>query len=174
MRALPDYLRGGLRVVFVGINPGRRSAEAGHYFASPRNRFWPAVNGSGLLSEELSAETDSRVLEFGIGLTDVVKRPTAGASDVTAVEFRRSAPILRGKIERYAPGVVCFLGIVGCRSYARYAHGPDVEVSLGLQSWRIGNSRVFVAPSPSPANAAYSLQDITGWLARLKRLSDDL
>ena len=160
--------------MFVGINPGLSSVEAGHYFASPRNRFWPALNRSGLLSEELDPQTDDRVLEYDIGLTDLVKRPTRGASALTTTDFRRSVEPFRDKIARFRPAIVCFLGVIGCRSYARYAHTQHAKVTLGLQQWHISDSRVFVAPSPSPANAAYSLDDITGWFVCLKQISDGL
>ena len=174
MKTLPDYLRPGLDIVFVGINPGLKSVEAGHYFASPRNRFWRALNGSGLLDEELAPQSDSRVLEHGIGLTDLVKHPTRGASSLTASDFRQSVALFRDKIARFRPGIVCFLGVLGCRNYAKYAHAHQTKVALGQQLWHISDSRVFVAPSPSPANAAYSLEDITGWFIRLKQLSQDL
>ena len=76
METLPDYLQPGLDIVLVGLNPSIPSAQTGHYFANPRNRFWPAFNGAEMTPEPLTAETDYRVLEFGIGMTDIVKRPT--------------------------------------------------------------------------------------------------
>lgn len=84
---LPDYLAPGLDIVFVGLNPGLQSVEAGHYFASPRNRFWTAVNRSGLLTQDLDATRDAELMDQGIGLTDVVKRPTRGASELRAAVF---------------------------------------------------------------------------------------
>ncbi len=174
MKTLPDYLQPGLDILFVGINPGLSSVKAGHYFASPRNRFWPALNESGLVNEDLTAQTDERVLRHGIGLTDLVKRPSRGVSGLTASDFRRSVAPFTDKIVRFGPAIVCFLGVVACRNYARYARAERTKVTLGLQCWRILESRVFLAPSPSPANAAYSLEDITGWFIRLKRLSEDL
>ena len=86
---LPDYLCEGLDLVFVGLNPGLYSAKVGHYFA------W--------------------LLEWGIGLTDIVKRPTHGIHEVSITEFRRGAKVLREKIERYQPRVVCFIGLTGYR-----------------------------------------------------------
>ena len=80
MRTPPDYLASGLDIVFVGINPGLQSARVGHYFATPTNRFWTALNRSGLLTEPLDAGTDDQVLRQGIGFTDVVKRPSNSAS----------------------------------------------------------------------------------------------
>ena len=85
MKTLPDYLAAGLDIVFVGINPGIQSAQVGHYFAGSRNRFWDALNRSGLVDEELGPDTDARIIQHGIGLTDVVKRPSSSASTRAAI-----------------------------------------------------------------------------------------
>ena len=174
MKTLPDYLAPGLDVVFVGINPGAYSAEVGHYFATPANRFWPAVNRSGIFPEPLTAEDDHRVLEFGVGLTDVVKRPSNSASKLRAADYRRWAPVLRRKLERFAPAIVCFHGVTAYRGYLKYAEGVDVRPQLGLQCRPIGASEVFVVPNPSPANAVYSVDDLADWYRRLRDLRDRL
>ena len=167
LQTLPDHLKPGLDIVFVGINPGEHSARAGHYFASPRSRFWPALNRSGLLPEELDAASDARVLEFGIGFTDVVKRPTRGASKLRAADYRTWAPVLREKLTRFKPLVVCFHGVTGYRGYLKYAEGVSERPVLGQQPRCIGASRVFVVPNPSPANAAFSLDTLVDWYRRL-------
>ena len=174
MKTLPDYLAPGLDVVFVGINPGVRSAEVAHYFATPANRFWPAVNRSGLFPEPLSAEDDRRVLEFGVGLTDVVKRPSTSASKLRVADYRRWAPVLREKLERFAPSIVCFHGVTAYRGYLKYAEGVEDRPQLGLQRRPLGASEVFVVPNPSPANAVYSVDDLAAWYRRLKDLRDGL
>ena len=166
MKTLPDYLAPGLDIVLVGINPGTYSAEVGHYFATPTNRFWAAMNESGLPSEPLSAETDHKVLEQGVGLTDVVKLPSNSASKLRAADFRRWAPELRDRLERHAPLIVCFHGVTADR--------VDIRPDLGRQHRTIGNSAIFVVPNPSPTNAAYSLDVLVGWYRRLKELRDDL
>ena len=112
---LPDYLCEGLDIVFVGLNPGLYSAQVGHYFAYKQNRFWPALSASGLVPEPVGPEDDARLLEWGIGLTDVVKRPTRGIHELKPVEFRRGAKALQAKIERYKPRIVCFVGLTGYR-----------------------------------------------------------
>ena len=173
MKTLPDYLRDGLDIVFVGINPGRYSAEVGHYFAAPRNRFWTALNGSGLLSTPLDGNTDSLALEQGIGFTDVVKRPSNSASDIRVGDYRRWAPELKEKLERFSPRIVCFQGTTGYRNYLKYGEGVDDKPDLGLQRRTIGRSSVFVVPNPSPANAAYSLETLVEWYRRLRELRDD-
>ena len=171
MNTLPDYLKNDLDIVLVGLNPSLRSVEVGHYFATPRNRFWRAINKSGLLAEQLDTETDYKMLEHGIGLTDIVKRPTRGASDLRAADYREWAPVLRGKLERYEPLIVCFHGAVAYRNYLKYAEGETTtSIELGLQPLAIGRSRVFLVPNPSPANAAYSLDTLVGWYKALRDL----
>ena len=172
MKTLPDYLTAGLDIVFVGLNPGLSSVDVGHYFATPRNRFWTALNLSGLVDEPMGPEDDRRMLSRGIGFTDVVKRPTRGASDLRAADFLRWAPVLRGKLERYAPRIVCFHGTTAYRGYLKYSESSDYRPALGEQPALIGSSRVFVVPNPSPANARWSLDDLDEWYRRLRVLRD--
>ena len=172
MRTLPDYLATGLDIVFVGINPVTYSAEVGHYFATPRNRFWPAINRSGLLREPLRADTDHKALAQGIGFTDLVKRPTGSASELRTADLRQGAPALMAKLKRFAPRIVCFHGVTAYRGYLRYTEGLKVSLEPGLQSRTIWSAKVFVVPNPSPANAAFSLDTLVSWYRRLKELRD--
>lgn len=175
MNTLPDYLEPDLDIVLVGLNPSLYSVEAGHYFATTRNRFWRAINRSGLLAEKLDASADYKMLEQGIGLTDIVKRPTRGASDLRAADYREWAPVLKRKLERFQPLIVCFHGAVAYRNYLRHADGIRASsIELGLQSHTIGRSRVFVVPNPSPANAAYSLDTLVCWYDALDELRQSL
>jgi TDG/mug DNA glycosylase family protein len=162
MPTLPDYLRPGLEIVFVGINPGANSARAGRYFATPQNRFWPALRASGMVNDPRSLEPGAEywLLDVGIGFTDVVKRPSASASDLKAADFRQGVPLLRQRLEAADPLVVVFNGLTGFNAYRRYAEGVREGAALGRQATRIGRSRVYVAPNPSPANAAFSLEHI--------------
>ena len=173
---LPDYLRPGLDIVLIGLNPSTRSVQAGRYFANPRNRFWPAISASGLIGREVGPEDDAALLDIGIGFTDVVKRPTPQASGLTASDYRRDAPLLREKLLLYRPAIACFHGATGYRAYLRYAENLRVtgEIVLGRQENTIGDSRVFVLPNPSPANARYSLQDLKSWYDELSRLREEL
>ena len=167
MRTLPDLLRPGLLLVFVGLNPSEYSAREGHYFANPRNRFWTAFNRSALLPPALGRECaptdDDTLLEHGIGFTDVVKRPTPQVSGLKAADYRRWAPLLREKLLQCQPRLVCFHGLMAYKAYLRYAEGEKAAPELGLQTRSIGESGVFVVPNPSPANARYSVEALTEW-----------
>src|SRR3990172_7654000 len=107
---LPDYLDPGLDLVFVGINPGRRSAATGHHYAGAGNHFWPLLHESGLAPGPLTCEDDWRAPEFGLGLTHLVGRASPTMDDLSLEEMRKGAALLREKILRYQPRVVCFNG----------------------------------------------------------------
>ena len=168
---LPDHLREGLDLLFVGLNPSQYSADVGHYFANPRNRFWPAFNLSGLVARKVTAEEDATLLNDGIGFTDVAKRPTPMGSGLRAADFRKWAPVLKEKIIRFAPRLVCFHGLMAYKAYLQHGEGVKERAQLGFQERTIGTSHVFVVPNPSPANAKYSLSDLAEWYGRLKEAS---
>ena len=172
LSTLPDYLTPGLDIVLVGLNPSEYSVRLGHYFANPRNRFWTAFNRSGLVEREVSADLDSSVLDYGIGFTDVVKRPTRQGSGLKAGDFRAGAPILKEKLLRYSPRIVCFQGLMGYGRYLQYGESIRERPELGQQSLLIGDSAVFVTPNPSPANAQFSVDDLVYWFQELKDLRD--
>jgi TDG/mug DNA glycosylase family protein len=176
-RTLPDLLRDGLDVVFVGINPSIPSAAQGHYFARPTNRFWPCISRStlslrarqGLGIEMLGATHDHALLAYGIGFTDIVKRPTANAAGLGRSEFVAGAAHLVTKLEQYQPRIACFHGMTAYRPFHRALVPGSVEhdLKLGPQSLRIGRTQLFVVPNPSPANAHFTPADQTGWYDRL-------
>jgi len=170
LNTLPDYLCNGLRLVCIGLNPSLPSVRAGFYFANPRNRFWRALQASELLSEVLEPGVDAmQVLlrQYRIGFTDVVKRPTAGAKDLRAADFREGAPQLRQKLLHYQPDVAWFHGKLAYGHYLRHGEAVQPDIDWGPQSHRIGCTRVFVTPNPSPANAVYSLDDLCAWYRQL-------
>ncbi len=180
---LPDYLAPGLRLVFVGINPGLYSARVGHYFARRTNRFWPALSRSILSApirkslgrSELLPEDDARLLDFGIGFTDTVKRPTRNASELDPTEYRQNAPRLLASIERFQPLVACFQGVTGFGNFARAALKDDQRKwELGPQPHMIGKTHLYVVPSPSPANAHFTLEDQVEWYDRLADYLNEL
>jgi len=162
--SLPDYLTPDLDLVFVGINPGRRSAETGHHYAGQGNHFWPLLNESGLVPEPLTYEDDWRTPEFGIGLTNLVARASPTMDDLSLKEMRDGAALLQGKILRYRPRVVCFNGkrifevFVGRRC------------QLGPQPERVGPSRLFAMPSTSARAARYQRKDKLAYFRHLREL----
>ena len=149
MHSLPDYLQPDLDLVFVGFNPGERSAAVGHYYAGRGNLFWPLLYEARLVPEALTYTEDYRIMEFGIGLTDLVKRPSRSSADLSRAEARAGAVTLAGKLVTYAPRVVCFNGK---GVYAWYSGRPTV--TLGPQSDTIGQASVFVVPSTSGRNGS--------------------
>ncbi len=167
--SLPDYLRPDLDIVLVGLNPSRYSAQLGRYFARRQNRFWTALAASGLVPEPVGPGDETRLLGWGIGLTDVVKRPTRGIHELGAEEFRHGARQLRDKIARYGPRIVCFNGLTGYRVCCQ-----TKQVRVGRQTERFGGAQVFALPSTSPRNAHYSLSDIIAAMQDLVRLRDEL
>jgi TDG/mug DNA glycosylase family protein len=163
-KPLPDYLRRGLDLIVVGINPGTKSAATGHHYAGPGNYFWPLLDASGLVGEPLTYEQDARVLEYGIGLTNMVDRASPSISDLSLEELRSGAVTLRANLLRYAPRVVCFNGK---RIYEVFAGHP---CSFGLQQERIGTAAIFVMPSTSARTAAYQRDAKLGYFRELAAL----
>jgi len=174
LSTLPDYLQKGLDIVFVGLNPSLYSVKVGHYFANPRNRFWPALNRSGLVPREVGPEDDQKLLQYGIGFTDIVKRPTAQGSGLNAADYRHWAPVLKSKLLDNQPLIACFHGVTVYKPYLNYCERVKENPELGLQPRTIGESQVFVVPNPSPANAVYSLDDLARWYQNLKSLREEL
>jgi len=178
---LPDYLAPGMRLLLVGINPSVFSARQGRYFARRTNRFWPAFSRSRLSldvrvalgRDDLGPEDDDRLLEFGIGFTDVVKVPSANAAQVTPALFAEWAPRLRERIEQIQPHVAAFQGVTAYRAFERYALGVAKSAAgLGPQATVIGRTRLFVVPNPSPANAHVRPADQVAWYDRLAYIID--
>jgi TDG/mug DNA glycosylase family protein len=109
-----------------------------------------------------------------VGFTDVVKRASASASSLKAADYRYWAPLTLRKLKEHAPLIVCFNGLTGYQAFAQYSLNLRLKPKLGVQVERIGTSWVFVAPNPSAANAAFSLDVITGWYQKLGQLRDSL
>ncbi len=160
---LPDYLRPGLKLVFVGFNPGERSARIGHYYAGRGNQFWNFLFQSGLVPEPLQPEDDSRILEFGIGLTDVVKRWSNSSSSLRARDYRQGIPRLLEKLQKAAPGVVAFNG------KTVYEQVSGKPARLGLQAETIAGARVFVLPSTSGRNGSLTRDGKLRYFRRLAK-----
>ena len=163
---LKDRIRPGVRILFVGINPGVRSSLTGHHFAGFSNRFWKLLYESRLVSEPIGHEDDDRLPEWGYGITNIVSRPTPGIDTLRAEEFVSGRLALRRKILRYKPRVVAVVGVTVFR--ALFPERKD-RVILGLQAERIGEAAVFVLPNPSGRNANFSYAEMLEAFRSLKR-----
>ncbi len=171
MRTLPDYLRRGMKLVVVGCNPGERSARVGHYYAGRGNQFWPLMYEAGVIPEPIGYEDDRRIIEFGIGLTDLVKRPTRGIEEIERQEFAEGRVLLGQKLEEHRPHVVAFNGKM---TYEKFAGRRQCK--LGLQKEKLYGAHVFVLPSTSGQNAgaekALKVRYLRKLAAVLKKLKD--
>ena len=147
---LPDVLATGLRLVVCGSAAGRVSAARGCYYAGPGNKLWRTLAAVGLTDEVLVPSAYARVLEFRIGLTDLVQDQSGGDHQVDFARAGRDA--LRAKIDRFQPALLCFNGKRAAREFL------GRPVGFGAQQERIGATRLFVAPSTSgAAGASWSL-----------------
>jgi double-stranded uracil-DNA glycosylase len=155
-RGLPDYIDADVRVLFVGINPGLRSALLGHHFAGHSNRFWKVLHRARLVPEPITYLDDWRLPGWGLGLTNIVARPSAGIHDLSRQDYEIGRMHLVAKIERYNPPVVAILGLT-LHSVLFPDELPRLKCSLGLQRGRLGSSVVYLLPNPSGRNAHYSL-----------------
>ena len=164
---LRDRIRPGVRVLFVGINPGVRSALTGHHFAGFSNRFWKLLYDSRLVPEPISYEDDDRLPDWGYGITNIVPRPTPGIDTLERHEYVAGRVTLRRKILRHRPAVVALIGITVFR--AMFPERKDA-VALGRQEERIGSSEVFVLPNPSGRNANFSYAEMLAAFQGLRRL----
>lgn len=162
---LRDRIRAGVRVIFVGINPGIRSAETGHHFAGYSNRFWKLLYESGLVPEPVTYEDDDRLPQFGFGITNIVARATPGIDTLLPLEYMQGRAKLRRKLRRYRPAVVAMVGVTVFRAMFPQRKGV---VKLGLQPERIGDTAVFVLPNPSGRNANFTYKEMLKAFRALK------
>lgn len=167
---LPDYLAPRLKLVFVGINPGFISAAARHYYANPRNCFWRLLHEAELTPVRLRPDEDERLLEFGYGLTDIVKRPSRGAGDLRTHEFVANRQRLLRLVRRLKPRAVCFNSKTAFEGY----FGKRAFRGFGRQTVRLANIPIFVLPSTSPANAAVPLKVKRRYFKALRAWLDKL
>jgi double-stranded uracil-DNA glycosylase len=161
--ALPDVLGPDLRVLFCGINPGRVSAAAGAHFANPRNDFWRLLHASGFTPRLLEPSDQFELLRYRIGVTNAASRTTPGSGDLRRADFAGAGDRLERIAHELKPR---WIGFVGKEAY-RGAFGQRPE--LGVQARRLGDTRLFVLPSTSPANAAVPWDDRKRWFDELAR-----
>jgi TDG/mug DNA glycosylase family protein len=166
-KRVPDIIALRLKVLFVGINPGLYSGAVGHHFARPGNRFWPVLQKAGFTDKQLSPFEEQELLKHGYGITNIVNRSTAAATELDQQELKTGGKRLIAKIRRTRPRVVAILGIQAFR----IAFG-NPKAGFGLQEGRIGSSRVWVLPNPSGLNASYQLPALSRMFKKVRTAAE--
>lgn len=160
---LVDVVAEGLAVIFVGINPGLASVARGHSFATPANRFWPALYRSGFTPRLMRAEQEGELPGFRLGITSIVRRPTARAAELSVRELVIGGRDLAERARTLRPEWLAMLGVTGYRA----AFGIR-QAGLGLQAEMVGGARVWVLPNPSGLNAHYPPTKLAIEFAKLR------
>jgi double-stranded uracil-DNA glycosylase len=167
--ALGPILGPGLHVLFVGINPSLRSAEVGHHFARPGNRFWPTLHAAGFTPRRLRPDEDAELPVHGVGVTNLAFRPTREAAQITSAELREGTVALERTVRRHQPRLVAVVGLTAYRTaFAR------PRATMGLQPHDIGGRPVWVLPNPSGLNAHYKPADFARLYAEARAHADAL
>lgn len=164
---VPDVVAPGLRVLFCGINPGLYTAAIGHHFGRPGNRFWPSLHRSGFTPRLLTPWEEDDLPGLGLGITNLVSRTTAVASELSTAELRQGGAQLVDRLEEFRPR---WLAMLGLGSY-RAAFG-QAAAALGPQPDLLGPSRVWLLPNPSGLNAHYQLDALAAEFRRLREAQD--
>ena len=162
-KKLRDRIAPGVKVLFVGINPGLRSAATGHHFAGFSNRFWKLLHAAALVPEPITYEDDDRLPEWGYGITNIVPRATAGIDELQPSEYADGARVLLRKIRKYRPQVVALAGVTVWRALLQARGERDAKtrpIALGFQEPTLEGARVCVLPNPSGRNANYSYEEM--------------
>ncbi|MGH9137779.1 MAG: mismatch-specific DNA-glycosylase [Acidimicrobiales bacterium] len=158
-RTLPDVVGPRMRVLVCGLNPSLYAADAGVGYARPGNRFWPAALAAGLVS--VDRDPWHALRHHGVGFTDLVKRATVGAAELTPAEFRAGVERLGRLCARLGPKVVACCGLSGWRA------AVDPRAGVGWHERRLGGAAVYVLPNPSGRNTHTSLAELTAHLSKL-------
>ena len=171
-KRLIDHIRPGVRILFVGINPGLHSAATGHHFAGYSNRFWKLLFDSKFVSEALTYQDDWRLPDWGLGLTNIIQRPSAGIDVLKPREYTAGRKRLIATVTRYRPYAVALLGVTIYRTL--FPDHQTGRISLGLQDKTLADRPVFVLPNPSGRNAHYSYKAMLAAFRALRKEVDSL
>ena len=172
---LRDRIAPDIKVLFVGINPGVRSALTGHHFAGYSNRFWKLLHESRLVLERIGYQDDDRLGEWGYGITNLVPRATPGIDSLRPEEYVNGWRTLERKIRKHKPEVVALIGVTLYRAIQPFLIAEHLTASgnarlrLGLQPVTIHGAKVFVLPNPSGRNANFSYQEMLAAFRALAR-----
>ena len=152
-KTLPDLLRPGLDLVFIGINPSLSAAYSGHYYDGPGNHFWQILHLAGFTPNRMSPLDDIKMMNFNIGFTNVVARTTRGIADLTKQEIQEGAEILRGKLIKYKPKIAIFNGKAIYEVYSgsknfRFGKQPHKIPGTETSMWVMPSSSARCAQLP--------------------------
>jgi double-stranded uracil-DNA glycosylase len=164
-RTLPDIVGPGMRLLICGLNPSVYAADAGVAFARPGNRFWPAALAAGLVT--VDRDPDRALRHHGVGMTDIVKRATVAADELTTAEYRSGLARVERLVRWLRPGRICFVGLAGWRA------AVDRRAQPGRQPRDLADVPVYVMPSTSGLNARTSLDELTAHLRAAAALARD-
>ncbi len=148
MEEVPDHLKKGLKIIFIGFNPGIKSSETGHHYAHPTNRFYKLLYEAGLTDRLYEPSEDYKLLKLGYGLTNIVQRPTKSADGIKNEEYEKGRKELLEKLKKYRPEVACFTGI---GVYKEFSQKSNVKRGLQPES-HVKGVKEFVISSPSGLN----------------------
>jgi TDG/mug DNA glycosylase family protein len=166
-KPMPDIIGPNLKVLFCGINPSVYSVVIGHHFGRPGNRFWPSLYGGGFTPRLYSPFEDQRLLELGLGITNVAGRSSATAAELDLSELKEGGVVLEAKVRQFEPKVLAVLGI---GAYRTAFERP--KAVLGLQDHLIGSTRIWVLPNPSGLNAHFQLPQLAELFGELREFVD--
>jgi TDG/mug DNA glycosylase family protein len=164
-RTLPDFVGDGMRLLVCGLNPSIYAADAGVGFARPGNRFWPAALDAGLVSRD--RDPRDALATHGVGMTDLVKRATTGANELSADEYAAGAQRVERLVRWLQPGAVCFVGLAGWRA------AVDRRAVAGVQPDGFAGVPAYVMPNTSGLNAHTSPDDFIAHLRAAMALADE-
>lgn len=162
-RTVPDLVGPGMSVLLVGINPGLWSAARGLHFANPSNRLWPVLHLAGWTTRRLDPSETDELLAAGIGITNLVRRATARADELSPAEIRAGLPAVESLAAQWQPGRVAFLGL----GAYRLATG-DRRATVGPLEREVGGRPAWLLPNPSGLNASWQLPRLVDASAALR------
>jgi mismatch-specific thymine-DNA glycosylase len=168
---LPDIIKKNLTILFIGTSPGIRSATIGHYFAGRSNVFWKLLHQSGLTPLLLRTEQDHKIVHYGYGLTDIVKKPSRTVSDIKQKYTINSAKRVNRLLNNFSPKIAAFVGKKGFRIFTQDNYST---LKYGFQ-YRYRNTRIFLLPSTSGQSYAdTSLDEKLEWYKALRRYAKSI
>ncbi|XP_059491118.1 uncharacterized protein LOC132205822 isoform X2 [Neocloeon triangulifer] len=171
-RTLPDHLTENLDIIIIGINPGLFAAYKGHHYAGPGNHFWKCLYLSGLTPEPMTSDDDYKLMQYGVGFTNMVARATKGSADLTRKEIKEGCQILLEKVKKYKPKIAVFNGKLIYEVFSGkkdFPFGRQAEFVEGTSTymWVMPSSSARCAQLPRAA-------DKVPFYAALKKFRDYL